>query len=109
MPEKDFAVGSVGIPSVGAAPKKPCYLVVLEAGAQVEHFIALDKPDLLNGFVQVKGIYSDKSEDKIQANFAVMVAATPKEDILDMMFPWHRVHSIKSLVFNANKPSTLVK
>lgn len=113
MPEKDFAVGSVGIPSVGHISKKPSYLVLLEETVGktkgLKHFIAIDRPDPVNGFISVKGIYSDLSEDEISKSFAEILASTPKEQILDMMFPWHRVYSIRSLVFNANKPSTLVK
>lgn len=112
MSERDFAIGSVGIPSVGSAPKKPPYLVSLEPNAGSKKavlFIALDKPDLLNGFIQVKGIYVDVTEDKVTKNFAEILAETPKEEILDIMFPWHRVVSIRNLVFNANKPATLAR
>ncbi len=111
MPEKDFAVGSVGIPTVGTAPKKPCYLVALMYPAgktkTVKYFIALDKPESLNGFITTKGFYSDESEEELVKGFADLVAATPKENILEMMFPWHSVQSIRSLVFNAHKPVSL--
>lgn len=111
--EKDFAVSSVGIPSVGQVSKKPCYLIIIEdtAGKNKthEHFIAFDKPDLLNGFIQVKGVFVDLSEEEISSRFVNVIGTTPKESILDMMFPWHKIHSVRSLVFNANKPSTLVK
>jgi hypothetical protein len=113
MPEKDFGVSVTGIPQVGQVSKKPRYLIILEDAAgkskSVTHFIAIDKPDLLNGFIQVKGFYSDLNEDTIGKTFADVVENAPKDSIVDIMFPWHRVHSIKSLVFNAHKPSTLVK
>ena len=113
MSEKDFLVGSVGIPSVGHVSKKPCYLITLVdpsgKGTIVSRFISFDKPDLQNGFIQVKGIFSDLGDDKIVKGFGEIVASAPKESILDMLLPWHRVHSIRSLVFNANKPSTLGK
>ena len=109
MPEKDFAVGSVGIPTVGKVSSKPHYLVTLTnpAGKKPVHFIALDKPDLLNGFIQVKGIFSDLSEEELVKSFSEVVASTPLESRLDMMFPWHRVLSVRSLVFNAHKPVSL--
>lgn len=113
MSEKDFGVSVTGIPQVGQASKKPCYLIVLEdtvGKAKVATcFIAMDKPDLLTNFIQVKGIFSDATEDTITKKFNDILAGTPRESIVDMMFPTHRVFSIKSLVFNANKPSTLVK
>lgn len=113
MSEKDFMVNSVGIPSVSTISKKPCYLIVLSdsagKGTTVSRFIALDKPDLLNGFVQVKGIYVVAGDDVIVKTFTEIVASAPKDTIVDLMLPWHRIHSIRSLVFNANKPSTLMK
>lgn len=112
--EKDFAVGAVGVPTVGHLNKKPCYLVTLEETNSkgkigLRYFISLDKPDLLTGFIGMKGLYCDESEDNISKNFGDIVANTPKESIVDIMFPWHKVQSIRSLVFNATKPSTLVK
>jgi hypothetical protein len=113
MAEKDFMVGNVGLPQVGQVSKKPCYLVVLEDTSGktkiLKHFIAVKQPDLQAAFVQVNGIYTDATEDAISKNFTDILTATPKEAILDMMFPWHKIHSIRSLVFNANKPSSLVK
>lgn len=113
MSEKDFAVSSVGLPSVASPPKKPCYLVALtdpSGKAKIaKHFIALDKPESLNGFINTKGFYSDESEENIVKGFVELVSSNPKESILDMSFPWHRVLSIRSLVFNANKATTLVR
>jgi hypothetical protein len=113
MSEKDFGVSVTGIPQVGQVSKKPRYLVLLEDNSgktkSLKSFISVDKPDLLDGFIAVKGFFSDLSEDVISKTFVDIVESTPKESILDMMFPWHKIHSIRSLVFNANKPSTLVK
>jgi hypothetical protein len=110
MPEKDFAIGTVGAPSVGTQRQKPCYLVVLStASKKTENFLALDKPDLLNGFIQVKGFFTDLSEEDAVKGFADLVASTPKETYLDIMFPWHRVQSIRSLVFNAVKPTSIAR
>lgn len=113
MSEKDFTVGITGIPQVGQVSKKPCYLITLEDTAGktkiVRYFIAIDKPDFETNFIRVKGIYSDLTEDEILKRFGEVVAGTPKEAIVDMMFPSHRIYSIRSLVFNANKPSTLIK
>lgn len=114
MGEKDFAISVTVAPQVGQANKKPCYLITLEdtstkTKSAYRFFIAMDKPDLLTNFIQVKGIYSDLSEDEILKKFGEVLTNTPKESIVDMMFPSHKVHSIRSLVFNANKLSTLVK
>jgi hypothetical protein len=113
MSDKDFGVSVTAVPQVGHVSKKPCYLVSLDGlnakTKSVIYFIAMDKPDLLTNFIQVKGVYSDLSEDEITKKFNDILASTSKESFIDIMFPSHRVNSIKSLVFNANKPSTLIK
>lgn len=93
--------------------KKPPFLVTLDDGVSgktrlLQRFISLDKPLSENGFIQVKGIFCDKSEDDIIKNFADILADSPKELTLEMLFPLHRVYSIRSLVFNAVKNITTV-
>lgn len=111
MGEKDYAVGQAGMPQVGQASKKPCYLVSLHDPSSKKkpttYFIAIDRPHFEMQFIQVKGVFSDLSEDEISKRFNDEIAN--KDAIVDIMFPSHRIMSIKSLVFNANKPSTLIK
>jgi len=113
MSEKDFAIGAVGLPVVGNISKKPCYLVSLVDSTgkskNLIQFLAIDKPDLLNGFIQVKGVYTSLAEDELVKGFNDLLSSTPKESILDLLLPCNRVYSIRSLVFNANKPSSLNK
>ena len=100
MPEKDFAIGVATLPAVGALSKKPAHLITLE-GKPAKRFISMDKPELLNGFIQVKGIYSEEKEEDIAQKFADLLTNSPKELILEVMFPWHKITSIRSLVFRA--------
>ncbi len=111
MPEKDFAVGSVGIPSVGKVISKPCYLVALTnpIGKKPLHFISIDKPDLLEGFIQAKGYFSDLSDEDLVKSYAEVVANAPLDSRVEMMFPHHRVLSIRNLVFSANKPTSITR
>jgi hypothetical protein len=113
MTDKDFMIGTVGLPTINNITKKPCYLVELldNMGKQPKkiYFLSLDKPETLNGFIQVKGIYSSLLEEELVKKFGEILSVTPKEQILELMIPWHRVYSIRSLVFNANKPSSLIK
>ena len=93
--------------------KKPPYLITLDDGVtgktrNFQRFISLDKPESINGFIQVKGIFCDKDEDEIIKTFADILTTSPKELTLEMMFPLHRIHSIRSLVFNAVKSVTNV-
>jgi hypothetical protein len=111
MPEKDFAVGFTGIPQVGAQTKKPCYLISLDVGPTKKKagrwFISIDKPVFEMNFISVKGVFSDQDEDEIAKTCYELVSN--KDEIVDIMFPAHRVLSIRNLVFNANKHSTLSK
>jgi hypothetical protein len=128
--EKDFAIGAVGsgqqgVPSgavyAGGQPagsvisKKPCYLVTLDGVTKtgktvVARFIAVDKPDFNNAaFAQVKGFYTDSSEEEIVVGFLDIIRETPKDQIMEVMFPTHKIHSIRSLVFSAEKPKSLIK
>jgi hypothetical protein len=128
--EKDFAVGAVGggqqgvpsgavyaggLPQGSAISKKPCYLVTLDGVSKsgksvVARFIAVDKPDFNNAaFAQVKGFYTDSTEEEVVVNFLDIIRDTPKDQIMEVMFPTHKIHSIRSLVFSAEKPKSLVK
>ena len=113
MSDRDFAVGTVGLPQVGKVSNKPRYLIQMNALNTTKNtkalinFIALDKPGFEAGFISVKGFHCDKSEDDIVASFTDIINDTPKEQIQDLLIPDHRVHVIRSLIFNAHKPSTL--
>ena len=91
--------------------KKPPHLITLDDGLtgkvrQFQRFIALDKPEVMNGMMQVKGIFSDQSEEEIAGSYTELVSNLPKENILEMMFPLHRIYHIRNLTFNAVKTIT---
>jgi len=107
MSDKDYLVGTVGIPTVGVLNKKPIYLITLDDTEGkykiVKKFIALDKPDSQNGFVLVKGFFTELDDDTITKKYQELLTSISKDLILDMWFPWHKINNIRSLVFNANK------
>jgi|SRR5271166_1164278 len=93
--------------------KKPPYLITLDDGVSgktrnFQRFISLDKPRSENGVIEVKGIFSDKLEEEIIKTFSDILTETPKELLLEMMFPLQRVYSVRSLVFNAQKSVTAI-
>jgi hypothetical protein len=100
MSEKDLAIGVTTMPPVGVISRKPSYLITLDGKTQ-KRFVTLDKPEIQNGFVQAKGIYSEESEDDIVQKYADLLTSSPKELILEMMFPLAKIVSIRSLVFKA--------
>ena len=69
--------------------KKPPFLITLDDGAtgktrNFQRFISLDKPESINGFIQVKGIFCDKDDDEIIKGFADILTNTSKELILEI-------------------------
>jgi hypothetical protein len=91
------------------APVKrvPHYLITLEKEEKTQkRFIAIDKPRSLDGFVEVKGFFCEKKEDEIIKSYLEIVASSPKEQMVEMMFPLHKICQIRSLVFNAVKNIT---
>lgn len=104
----DIAISvSNRVPTGAPVSNKPSYLIYLEENSGktkiIKYFITLDKPEQLNGFIQAKGIFADStmSEEDIIKNFSDILTGAKKELILEMMFPWHKICSIRSLVFKA--------
>lgn len=107
----DLGVNALTQTSIAPSLKKPPFLITLDDGMNgktrnFQRFISLDKPESINGFVQVKGIFTDSTEEEIIKGFSDILTTTPKEFILEMMFPLHRIYSIRSLIFNAVKSVT---
>jgi hypothetical protein len=98
----DIAIQVTGLMGTVAIAKKPSYLIIMDDSSKnknVKKFITLDKPELLQGFVQVKGIFSDSTEDEIIKNFVDILTSTPKDLILEVLVPWHKISYMRSLVF----------
>jgi hypothetical protein len=103
MSDKDIAIGTVGLPVGSQINKKPSYLILLEGAGKTSKvkFITLDKPELLNNFVQVKGFYSDLSEEVIYKDYQNLILSVDRDSIMEILFPVHKILSMRSLVFKA--------
>lgn len=99
----DIAIGVTGLVGQVAKATKPSYLIILEDGNAknkiVKKFITLDKPELLQGFIQVKGFFSNSDEDEIIKSFHDILTSTSKDLILEVLIPWHKISYMRSLVF----------
>lgn len=100
MNEMDLVENAAKL-TAAAMLKKTTYLVSLSSNKKNKYFISFDMPELLNGFVRVKGFFSDNSESEINENFAEYITSVSKELILDIMFPSHKIEFLKSLVYKA--------
>jgi hypothetical protein len=105
MSDKDYAIAATArVVSGSPILTKPVYLLVLDgAKSKSRNFIAVEKPDFQEAFVQVKGIFTEASDEEVINSFSEILTTAGKESILEMYFPWHRISSIRSLVFKANK------
>lgn len=104
----DIAVSiSNRVPNGSFILNKPSYLITLEENSGktkiTKYFITLDKPEFLNGFVQVKGLFAEKemTEEVVINSFSSILTSVDKGLFLEMLFPWHKICSIRSLVFKA--------
>lgn len=99
----DIAVQVIGLPGTVAISKKPPYLIIMEdalgKNKVVKKFITLDKPTILQGFIEVKGIFSDLPEDEIIKNYYEVLTTANKELFLEVLIPWHKISYIRSLIF----------
>jgi len=95
------------VPNGSVITTKPSYLITLENNLgktkSLRYFITLDRPELLNGFVQVKGIFVDNNvlEEEIISKFSSILTNSAKDLFLEVLLPWHKICSIRSLVFKA--------
>lgn len=113
----DIAISSIGVPTALPTRSRPYYLITLvdvvhtvKGVKSVEtFFISQDRPSLELGFVSAKGIYSAIGEEAIIKGFSDIMAQAPKDSVLEMMFPTHRVKHIRSLIFNAVKPTMVAR
>lgn len=104
MVDKDLSVGVVSIPQQGALSKKPSYLISLEVkkGAS-QFFLTTDRPEMLQGFVSVRGLFLDPliEGSDVRQNYTTLLNDATKESMVEIMFPWHKIVSMQSLVFRA--------
>lgn len=99
----DISIQVTGLSNTMIMAKKPSYLIILEdhssKNKNIKKIITLDKPDLLQGFVQTKGFFSEIIEEEIIKNFSEILTNTSKELILELLIPWHKISYIRSLTF----------
>jgi len=104
MSDKDLAVAATTrITAVSSAVNKPIYLIVFTDMIKTKgkFFVSIEKPEIQDSFVQVKGIFSQASEEEIINSFYDILTRAGKESIMEIYFPWHNVSYIRSLVFKA--------
>lgn len=102
----DISINTTSIFQGSTVIQKPIYLLTLKTEdtkgkPTKEFFLALDKPDIETAYVSCKGFYVEGTEDVISVNFIDLVSKTDKAKYSHIMFPWHRVSSIKNLGYKS--------
>ena len=73
---------------------KPPYLVELLDGKNVKFFLTIDAPVIELSHIRVKGLFVSEKE-----NINQVLSELDKTQIMEILFPWHRVQQIKNLSF----------
>lgn len=101
----DIAISPVALNNRLGTTVKISYLVYLDIfenkKGNVKKFITIDKPDTSDSFVQMKGIFTEAPDEDIFSSYQSILTSSKKEDIIEIMVPWNRIHLLKSLVFKA--------
>ena len=73
---------------------KPPYLVELLDGKSVKLFLTIDAPVIELSHIRVKGLFVSEKE-----NLNQVLSELDKTQVMEILFPWHRVQQIKNLSF----------
>lgn len=76
----------------------PVYLVALQSGKTEKYFIATKFDDTPNCGKFV-GIYHGGSEETIVSTYDEILRNTDKANYVEIQFPWHRILSVRSLLY----------
>lgn len=99
----DVTVQPAGLPEYkpGVGKLIPAYLVTLEGtkkGAE-QYFIATKFDDAFVHCAKFVGFYHNGSIEDIVARHSEIIEATPSGNFVEILFPWTKIQSIRSLVY----------
>ena len=75
----------------------PLYLATI-GGKTLKHFISVKFEDTGN-CAKLTGFMTEQSLENINTNYPKILADQPKETYVEVLYPWHKIESIRSLVF----------
>ena len=76
----------------------PAYLATINGTKTPKYFIAVKYEDTLN-CAKLTGFITEHTLENIITNYPQLIAEQPKENYMEISYPWHKVDSIRSLVF----------
>lgn len=91
--------GNVKIPDYGRPGKLiPAYLVILE-GKKGNVFIATKFDDSFTVCGKFVGFFFEGEIEQVIARHSEIIEAMPVTNFVEILFPWPRIQSIRSLVY----------
>lgn len=91
--------GVLKMPDYRAGKLVPAYLVILEGKKTDEYFVATKFDTTVSVCAKFVGFYYEGSKDDIVYKYDEMIASQPAANFVEMLFPWTRIKSVRSLVY----------
>ena len=102
----DIQIINATLPTSAPVLKKPAYLIQLQKPSI--NFLSFDKPELLTDFVSAKGFFTnakviDGNSKVLDAEYVKIMSSIIRENIVEKMFPSHRIIDIQNLAYKAKE------
>jgi hypothetical protein len=97
---QDTIIQQVAVPTDNVAIRRPpTYLISILGDKKSDQLFVATKYEDGAHCAKLTGFYSSESEAKIITDYDEIIKATPKQEFVEMMIPWGRVKSVRSLIF----------
>jgi hypothetical protein len=97
---QDTIIQQVSIPSDNITIRRqPTYLVSFTDSTKKNSYFVATKYEEGTSCAKLTGFSIDLDETKIVAGYDDIIKGTDKENFVEMFVPWHRIKSVRSLVF----------
>lgn len=77
----------------------PSYLVILDEVKRGANYFLTLRLDLEVNFAKCIGFYTNATYETVIKNYADLVKDTNPDNVIEAMFPYHKIKTIQSLVY----------
>lgn len=95
----DVTIQPASIPNYAMGKILPVYLVLLERGKKEICFLATKYDDNYVHCGKFVGFYFEGSPEEASERYDEIVRNTDPKSFVEIMFPWNKIQSIRSLVY----------
>jgi hypothetical protein len=99
--QHDITIQSAGdLKSNNNLRPTPSYLISMWGlDGKQQQFIAIKFDDGHPQYVKCVGLYTKGNKEKIAKDYMAIIKAAPIEDVEELLIPWSRIETVKSLLF----------